>query len=158
MSDKDKGNIFVTSNNQMGGVTAHTVNFGPTARSMNDQLGQQLRDNIPQDAKVTVTAVLGDGEAFGFANQVLSWLKANGYSNVNGVKSNPTITGWGLRFCRRPKGFLQTDRPASKRLAGKCSAIFSNGFGPTSPDIVRRWRLIGFENEHGAALRNVTAP
>ena len=85
MSDKDKGNIFVTSHNQMGGVTAHTVNFGPTARSMNDQLGTQLQQNIPATAKVTVTAVHGDGEAFGFANQVLSWLKSNGYNNVDGV-------------------------------------------------------------------------
>ena len=81
----DKPNIFVTSHNQMGGVTAHTVNFGPTARSMNEQLGAQLKQQVPTIAKVTVTAVLGDGEAFGFANQVLAWLKGNGYSNVDGV-------------------------------------------------------------------------
>lgn len=78
-------NIFVTSHNQMGGITAGTVNFGPTARSMNAELGEQLKANVPASAKVTVTAVLGDGEAFGFANQVYEWLKVNGYKNVEGV-------------------------------------------------------------------------
>ena len=79
------GNIFITSNNQTGGITAHTVNFGPAARQMNQQLGQQLQQHVPRTAKVTVTAVLGDGEAFGFANQVLQWLRANGYDNTDGV-------------------------------------------------------------------------
>jgi Flp pilus assembly protein TadG len=88
-------NIFVTSHNQMGGITANTVNFGPTARSMNDQLGSQIKENIPTNAKVTVTAVLGDGEAFGFANQILAWMKANGYDSVEGVNqavyTNPVM-------------------------------------------------------------------
>lgn len=84
MSDKDK-NTFITSYNQMGGVTAHTVNFGPQARQMNDQLGSQLKQNVPTSVAVRVIAVLGDGEAFGFANQVLQWLKANGYSKAEGV-------------------------------------------------------------------------
>ena len=78
-------NIFVTSHNQSGGITANTVNFGPQARQMNDQLGQQLKQNVPIAAKVTVTAVLGDGEAFAFANQVLQWLRSNSYQSVEGV-------------------------------------------------------------------------
>lgn len=82
--DKDK-NVFVTSHNQMGGITAGSVNFGPTARSMNDQLGEQLKEHIPTSASVRVVSVLGDGEAFGFANQVLAWLKDNGYENAEGV-------------------------------------------------------------------------
>lgn len=83
MSSED--NIFITSHNQSGGVTAHTVNFGPTARTMNAQLGGQLKQHIPATAKVTITAVLGDGEAFSFANQVMTWLRENGYINVDGV-------------------------------------------------------------------------
>lgn len=79
------GNVFITSNHQSGGITAHTVNFGPAARQMNQQLGQQLQQHIPLTAKVTVTAVLGDAEAFGFANQVLEWLRTAGYSNLDGV-------------------------------------------------------------------------
>jgi hypothetical protein len=82
---KDEKKIYVTSNNQMGGITAGSVNFGTQARSMNTQLGEQLKANIPITSKVTVTAVLGDGEAFGFANQVLQWLKSNDYENVEGV-------------------------------------------------------------------------
>ena len=78
-------NIFITSNNQLGGITAHTVNFGPTARSMNPQLGAQVKQHVPTSAKVKIVAVLGDGEAFGFANQILAWMKANGYVNVDGV-------------------------------------------------------------------------
>ncbi len=84
MSEENK-NIFITSHNQMGGVTAHTVNFGPQARQMNSQLGDQLLQNIPTSAVVRVVAVLGDGEAFGFANQILQWLKSNGYSKAEGV-------------------------------------------------------------------------
>jgi hypothetical protein len=83
MSNED--NIFITSHNQSGGVTAHTVNFGPTARTMNAQLGGQLKQHIPATAKVTITVVLGDGEAFSFANQVMTWLRENGYINVDGV-------------------------------------------------------------------------
>jgi hypothetical protein len=84
MNDKDK-NIFITSYNQMGGVTAQTVNFGPHAREMNDELGSQLKQHVPTSVTVRVVAVLGDGEAFGFANQILQWLKANGYTKVEGV-------------------------------------------------------------------------
>ena len=82
---KDEKNIYVTSNNQMGGITAGTVNLGPQARTMNEQLGEQLKQALPETAKITVTAVLGDGEAFGFANQIMQWLKSNGYGNVEGV-------------------------------------------------------------------------
>lgn len=65
-------NIFITSNNQYGGITAHTVNIVPTVRFLNEHLGLQLNQYIPTDAKVSVTVIMGDGEAFGFANQILS--------------------------------------------------------------------------------------
>ena len=51
-------NIFITSNNQLGGITAHTVNFGPTARAMNSQLGDQLKGQVPTSAAVKIIAVL----------------------------------------------------------------------------------------------------
>ena len=81
----DDKNIFISSHSQMGGITAHTINFGPTARSMNENLGSQLKEQIPTSASVKVVSVLGDGEAFAFANQVLTWMKGNGYSKVEGV-------------------------------------------------------------------------
>ena len=84
--DKSKNNnINITSYNQMGGITAQTVNFGTTARYMNENLGAQLQEHIPTDANVRVVAVLGDSEAFGFANQVMTWMKNNGYENIQGV-------------------------------------------------------------------------
>lgn len=82
---EDNKNIFITSHNQMGGVTAHTVNFVSQARQMNSQLGEQLKQHIPISAKLRVVTVFGDGEAFGFANQVLQWLKSNGYNKAEGV-------------------------------------------------------------------------
>lgn len=78
-------NIFISSNHQLGGITAHTVNFGPTARAMNAQMGAQLKQQVPTSAAVKVVAVLGDSEAFGFANQILTWMKVNGYTKVDGV-------------------------------------------------------------------------
>ena len=81
----DEKNVFVTSHNQMGGITAQTVNVGPQARTMNVQLGQNLLAAIPNDSEVTVTAVMGDGEAFGFANQVLAWIRENGFPDAKGV-------------------------------------------------------------------------
>jgi hypothetical protein len=84
MSTNDR-NIFITSHNQMGGVTAHTVNLGPQARQMNSQISDQLKQEIPLTAAVKVVALLGDGEAFGFANQILQWLKSNGYNKAEGV-------------------------------------------------------------------------
>jgi len=78
-------NVFISSYNQMGGITAQSVNLGPTARSMNEDLGNQLKQHIPVSASVRITSVLGDGEAFGFANQVLTWMRDNGYGKVEGV-------------------------------------------------------------------------
>lgn len=75
----------VTSHNQSGGITAHTVNLKPVPRTMNDQIGHKLIKQLPQSAKVIVSAVQGDAEALGFAQQVLHWLKANGYNKISGV-------------------------------------------------------------------------
>lgn len=80
-----ENNIFITSHNQMGGITAQTVNIGSIARSMNEDLGAQLKQQIPLSAAVRITAVWGDGEAFRFAKQIFAWMKGNGYTKVDGV-------------------------------------------------------------------------
>lgn len=84
MDNKDK-NTIITSHNQMGGITAHTVNLAPKPRQMSEQLTMQMKQHIPRNATVRIVAVLGDAEAIGFANQVLNWLKSNSYSEVSGV-------------------------------------------------------------------------
>lgn len=83
--NNDDKNFHVTSYNQSGGITAGSVNFGPKARSMDSRQGGQIQQHIPASAKVRVVSTLGDGEAFGFANQILVWLKANGYVSAEGV-------------------------------------------------------------------------
>ena len=78
-------NVFhVTSHNQQGGITAGQVNIGPQPRQLNEQGQTQILKNIPKDKKVTVTSVLGDGEAFQFASQIKAFLEQAGY-DVTGV-------------------------------------------------------------------------
>lgn len=77
-------NINVTSNNQSGGITAHTVNVGPQPRMVTPQVEQELMRVVAAYKKITVTCVLGDGEAFQFASAITSCLKAKG-RDVDGV-------------------------------------------------------------------------
>jgi hypothetical protein len=72
----------VTSINQQGGITADTVNIGAQPRHMNAQLGAQLQQLVPTAAKVSITAVMGDQEAFAFAQEVREWMGQNGYANI----------------------------------------------------------------------------
>lgn len=83
MSD-DKRPINITSFNQMGGITAHSVNIGAQPRRLDDGLRSQLKSMIPRDKKVNVTAQMGDGEAFQFAEAIRSYLASSGY-DVEGV-------------------------------------------------------------------------
>lgn len=85
MSDEKNGgsnNVFVTSHNQSGGITAHTVNVGLAARLVDENLIRQINETIPKGSIVNVNAVLGDQEAFGFASKILAWLRNNGYKNT----------------------------------------------------------------------------
>ena len=77
-------NINVTSFNQAGGITAHTVNVGPQSRGMTPQFEQELMRIAAGHKKITVTCVLGDGEAFQFASAITNYLKGKGF-NVDGV-------------------------------------------------------------------------
>ncbi len=84
----ERPNVNITSINQTGGITAHTVNtvhMGVPPRRMNASYAEDLKRAIPLSAKVSVEAVASDPEAFGFANEILDWLVANGYSNVDAL-------------------------------------------------------------------------
>lgn len=75
----------VTSIGQQGGITAGVVNVGPPARALDDGLRHQLAELLPdRSRKVTVTSVLGDGEALAFATQIKEHLTVRGY-DVDGV-------------------------------------------------------------------------
>ncbi len=78
----------VTSNNQSGGITAGVVNVGPQPRNIDTGLVNQLQRMLPDRTKtVTLTAVMGDGEAFSFATQIKNFLVERGYE-VNGVNQS----------------------------------------------------------------------
>jgi hypothetical protein len=98
-------NISITSNNQSGGITAHTVNIGSVRRQLDAASAQQLLQALPKNKPVKVVAVMGDQEAFAFATQILGYLKANGYQAegvdqavysqpVVGQLINPTASGF----------------------------------------------------------------
>ena len=80
-----KDNIFkVTSVNQQGGITAGQVNIAPPARQLDANGKSQLVEHLPKSKKVTVTSVMGDGEAHQFATQIKAFLEDEGY-DVEGV-------------------------------------------------------------------------
>lgn len=60
------------------------MNFGPQPRDLNAQLEDQLKQLIPTNSKVSVTSVLGDGEAYDFASKIKIYLENQGYI-VDGV-------------------------------------------------------------------------
>lgn len=75
-------NQNVTSHNQTGGITAHTVHLGPQQRSlaaMPDLQAQILKD-LPRDKPVKVMAVLGDAETSQFGLEIHAFLKANKFA------------------------------------------------------------------------------
>lgn len=77
----------VTSYNQSGGITAHTVHVGPTPRRLNQPQCQTLKDeilrDIPRDKKVLVMSVAGDHEAYAFADEILTWMRQQGLNVIN---------------------------------------------------------------------------
>ena len=87
MSPDNDQNIFnVSSLNQSGGITAGQVNIGPQPRHVDDGAKRQLLDLIAArpGASISVTAVLGDGEAYGFAQEIKDFLVAEGH-DVDGI-------------------------------------------------------------------------
>ena len=75
----------VTSIGQRGGITAGIVNVGPQARRLDTGVKAQLGQLLPDKSRtVTVTSVLGDGEALSFATQIKDYLASQGY-RINGV-------------------------------------------------------------------------
>lgn len=76
----------VTSHNQSGGITAHTVNIGSQQRTITEALKQQIRTQVPRALPITVVAVMGDGEALRFAHELHAFLSSEGFPlRENGV-------------------------------------------------------------------------
>ena len=95
MSDERKG-ATVTSYNQSGGITAHTVSVGLPPRHVTAQ-NREMFAKIPRDAKVTIAVSMDPtGEMWTFAGETLDYLKTNGYVHVGGIDRvvwDPPIIG-----------------------------------------------------------------
>jgi len=79
-------NINVTSHNQSGGINAYSVNIGSQPRRFSTSVEEQLKAHLPKDKSepITLTAVMGDQEAFQFATEIKDYLETNDWK-VNGV-------------------------------------------------------------------------
>jgi len=81
--------------NQHNQYGNNIMNFGPQPRELDTPLKQQLRTIIHSGSIVKITSVLGDGEAYGFANQIKTFLENEGYQvdGVNQAIYSGPITG-----------------------------------------------------------------
>ena len=71
----------VTSHDQSGGITAHTVNIDTdTQRTFTPELKSSLLQDLPNDRPVQVMGMNGDSESMNFATEIYDGLKAGGYT------------------------------------------------------------------------------
>jgi len=94
---------------QQGGITAGTVNIGPTKRSLSDSrtepLKTQMLSELPRDKPITVIGLLGDSESVGFATEIHAFLKGNGYNMREPGGISQSV------FTPLPKGLIRDDKP-----------------------------------------------
>jgi len=99
----------VSSYNQRGGMTAGEINIGNVPRVFDEQVASALNQNLPSDKNepIEITCVMGDQEAFQFAEQIKRYLLSEGW-DVTGVTramfSNP-ISGQIIE--RKPDGGIK---------------------------------------------------
>jgi len=73
----DKPTINITSHNQSGGITAHTVNVAPTRAAFEDSLKQQILKEFPKRRVVLQTVGNQPDQLVG--DEVHEFLVANGF-------------------------------------------------------------------------------
>src|SRR6266568_1071263 len=74
----------VTSHNQSGGITAHTVNVARhIRRTMSDALKAGLLRDLQRDRPVQVMGMNGNTESMTFADEIHRFLQANGFQMMN---------------------------------------------------------------------------
>ena len=70
-------------NQNHSGSGDNVVNLGVPARHLNAQLEQQLVEEIkklPEKTPIQVMAIMGDSDAWNFANEIVSYLNSQGYA------------------------------------------------------------------------------
>lgn len=88
--------INVSSTNQSGGITANQVNIGSIPRNIDNKTKNELLEMLKvKNEPIDISSVMGDSEAFKYANQINDFLKSQGYTKVEGVSqavySKPVI-------------------------------------------------------------------
>ena len=74
----------VTSHNQSGGITAHTVNLDRRIkRTMTDDLKSGLLRDMPRDKPVQVMGMNGNTESMAFADEIHQLLRTHGFRMAN---------------------------------------------------------------------------
>ncbi|KRQ03498.1 hypothetical protein [Bradyrhizobium manausense] len=79
-STKPTGNVYVTSHNQSGGITAQNVHVNtPVQRVMGDNLKSGLLKAVPRNKRVVVWSSMGSQEAHVLANEIFAFLRSSGF-------------------------------------------------------------------------------
>jgi hypothetical protein len=87
--NSNNSTVNVTSNNQSGGITANQVNIVAIPRNLDDKTQNQLLAILKKkDEPIDISSVMGDAEAFKYANQINDFLKTHGYTKVEGVSQS----------------------------------------------------------------------
>lgn len=89
----------VTSHNQTGGITAHTVNIAPPKRVLDAQTQLQLL-RLPKTEPFTIMAIMGNTEAEEFAMAIHKFMQSAGLPMAETGISRGIFTGIvkGLQF------------------------------------------------------------
>lgn len=78
--------INITSINQSGGITAHTVNYGTKLPELTDDKKEEIMNYLPdnKEAVIHISAINADNRSVYLGNQIFSFLKEF-YPNLRGV-------------------------------------------------------------------------
>jgi hypothetical protein len=72
-------NQNVSSTNQSGGITAHTISFQKPLRTMGDGMKKTILEQCPRDKMIVVWSIAGDEESHSFAKEIFDFMRSNGF-------------------------------------------------------------------------------
>lgn len=72
--------INVTSHNQSGGITAHTVNVQNVVARMGPNLKAQILREMPRDRPIQLEYIMGDKSGYRLAQEIFEFLQTNGFA------------------------------------------------------------------------------
>ena len=73
-------NQHVSSINQQGGITAHTVNVPKIQRKMGQALKKGILAQFPRDKKIVIWSVAGNEETHIFAEEIFRFMNSSGFN------------------------------------------------------------------------------